>query len=108
MRQLNKKNPSKFENDLKSLTLRNIYSKKLKLFNYLLYKYLFPKVISVKVPPDVDEELETAPPEAAAAAAAHPDEPHVVEVEVEAWFIRLLQNVIQSTINDHIFLPFLP
>ena len=69
----------------------------------LFCKYFFPKLISVKVPPDAEEELETAPPEAAAAAAAHPDEPHVVEVEVEAWFIRLPLNIIQYTINDHIF-----
>jgi len=32
----------------------------------------------------VEEELETAPPEAAAAAAAHPPELQAVEVEVEA------------------------
>ena len=38
------------------------------------------------MPPDADDDVETAPPEAAAAAAAHPDEPHVVEVDVEASF----------------------
>ena len=43
------------------------------------------KVCILPAPPDVDEELATEPPDAAAAAAAQPLEPQEVEVEVEDW-----------------------
>ncbi len=58
------------------LTLQHIQYT-VKKFN-LFYSGLIP------APPEVEEELETAPPEAAAAAAAQPLEPQAVEVEVEA------------------------